>query len=240
MTKILAIDSSTEACSVALQNNQQIVSRFEVAPRKHAELLLPMVNSILTEADISLSDLDAIGCCVGPGAFTGLRIAISVAQGLAYASQLPCIGVSSLQILATEAFNQSDALICLASIDARMQEVYFAGFKRGEQGVPIEVHSQQVIAAEKIELNSLLLTEIDTANSLSSNLIKVGTGWQDYQYSATLDSAGSHLEQIKYPNAEMMLPIALAHFQNGELLKPEFLQPVYLRNNVAKKKSQQK
>ncbi len=240
MTRILAIDSSTEACSVALQNDGEIVSRFELAPRKHAELLLPMVDSTLTQADISLSDLDAIACCVGPGAFTGLRIAISVAQGLAYAAKLPCIGVSSLQILAAEAFYQSDALICLSSIDARMQEVYFAGFKRGEQGVPTEIHSQQVIAAEKIELNPLLLTEIGTTNSLTSNLIKVGTGWQEYQYSAILDSAGLYLEQVKYPNAEMMLPIALAHFQNGELLKPEFLQPVYLRNNVAKKKSQQK
>jgi len=236
MSRILAIDSSTEACSVALYNQGEIASRYQLAPRKHAELLLPMVDSVLSEANISLTDLDAIACCVGPGAFTGLRIATSVAQGLAYAAKLPCIGISSLQILAAEAFVKSDAAFCLASIDARMQEVYFAAFKKGANGLPEEIHPQQVIAAENI----ILQTEIDDLIiGKQAKLVKAGTGWDEYQYSEAITSLVSEPLSVKYPNAEMMLNIALQHLKDGKLLKPEFLQPVYLRNNVAKKKSQQ-
>jgi len=231
MPKILAIDSSTEACSVALFNDGDVVSRFELAPRRHAELLIPMVDSVLNEADIALTDLDAIACCVGPGAFTGLRIAISVAQGLAYAAQLPCIGISSLQILAAESFNKTDSDICLASIDARMQEVYFAAFKNNGCGLPEEIHSQQVIAAERIELNFKIRAD--------TKVLKVGTGWDEYEYPDEVESVASQQSEIRFPNAEMMLEIALQHLKKKKLLKPEFLQPVYLRNNVAKKKSQQ-
>ena len=231
MPKILAIDSSTEACSVALFNDGDVVSRFELAPRKHAELLLPMVDSVLNEAGISLADLDAIACCVGPGAFTGLRIAISIAQGLAYAAQLPCIALSSLQILAAEAFNKTDSDICFASIDARMKEVYFAAFKKDDCRLPEEIHSQQVIAAENIELDFKIRAD--------TKALKVGTGWDEYEYPDEVESVVTRPLKIKFPNAEMMLEIALQHLKTKKLLKPEFLQPVYLRNNVAKKKSQQ-
>jgi len=240
VSKILAIDSSTEACSVALLHKEKIVKLFEVAPRKHAELLLPMVDSVLQQSNIALSELNAIACCVGPGAFTGLRIAISVAQGLAYAVNLPCIAISSLQILAAEAFSHSNHSICLSSIDARMQEVYFAGFKKGQNSLPIEIHPQQVIGAENINLAPRLEAEIESLAGDKSKLVKVGTGWEVYQHSAEIESLNSQLLPIKFPNAEMMLAIADACYQKSELLKPEFLQPVYLRNNVAKKKSQQK
>jgi len=235
MPKVLAIDSSTEACSVSLYHEGAVVSRFELAPRRHAELLLPMVDFVLSEAAISLTELNAIACCVGPGAFTGLRIAISAAQGLAYAAELPCIGISSLEILAAEAFNKTDATLCLSSIDARMQEVYFSAFIKSLDGLPEEIHQQQVIAAENIVLDASLKKHVKT--------VKVGTGWDEYQYSDEIESVSSDLllkfSPIKYPNAEMMLQIALQHLQDEKLLKPEFLQPVYLRNNVAKKKSQQ-
>lgn len=240
MSKILAIDSSTEACSVALLNDENIVKRFEIAPRKHAELLLPMVNSVLQEGGVELNDLNAIACCVGPGAFTGLRIAISVAQGLSYAANLPCIAVSSLQILAAEAFYHNDNSICLSSIDARMQEVYFAGFKRGDNNLPVEIHPQQVICAEKIILAPRLEAEIGSLTLEGPKPVKVGTGWQVYQHTADIESLKAVLLAIDFPKAEMMLAIASARYHEGKLLKPEFLQPVYLRNNVAKKKSQQK
>lgn len=246
MPKILTIDSSTEACSVALGNSSafdntgQIVSRFQHAPRKHAELLLPMVDSVLTEARISLTDIDAIACCVGPGAFTGLRIAISVAQGLAYAAQLPCIAISSLELLAAEAFINSDVNICLSSIDARMQEVYFAGFKKGSDSLPELLHSEQVIAAENIILSSALLSNIEEHSKQPNSIVRTGTGWDEYQYSDAIETMFTQSVKIKYPNAEMMLTIADAHFKSKRLLKPELLQPVYLRNNVARKKSEQK
>lgn len=245
MSKILAIDSSTEACSIALDNEGVIVSRYQVAPRKHAELLLPMVDEVLKQAVLSLTDLDAIACCVGPGAFTGLRIAISVAQGLAYASELPCIAISSLQILAAEAFEKTKSEICLSSIDARMQEVYFSVFSKGLNGHVNEIHPQQVIASDKIELSQSLIKRL-TENQCgekadnAQNIVKVGSGWSDYEYGDLISSMGRANENIQFPNAEMMLNLAKLKFEGGELLKPEFLQPVYLRNNVAKKKSEQK
>jgi tRNA threonylcarbamoyladenosine biosynthesis protein TsaB len=249
MTKILAIDSSTEACSIALDNNGVIVSRFQIAPRKHAELLLPMVAEVLKEAKLSLTDLDAIACCVGPGAFTGLRIAISVAQGLAYASNLPCIPISSLQILAAEAFEKTEATLCLSSIDARMQEVYFSILSKnvsilskeeGKQNNEFnELYSEQVIASNKIEISEDLALKLQTLN-INKGIVKVGSGWKEYQYNPEISLVGSINEQIQFPNAVMMLKMAKSKFDKGELLKPELLQPVYLRNNVAKKKSEQK
>ncbi len=240
MSKILAIDSSTEACSVALLNEKYIVKRFQLAPRKHAERLLPMIDSVLKESNIALNQLNAIACCVGPGAFTGLRIAISVAQGLAYAAKLPCIAISSLQILAAEAFNNNNHSICLSSIDARMQEVYFAGFKRGEEGIPKEIHPQQVIGAENIVLDPRLTAASGSISADHSKWVKAGTGWAVYQHSAEIEAMKALLLPIHFPNAEMMLAIASDHYDKHEILKPELLQPVYLRNDVAKKKSQQK
>ncbi len=237
MTKILTIDSSTEACSVALDIVGTVSSLFELAPRRHAELLLPMVDRLLSEANVELGELDAIGCCVGPGAFTGLRIAISVAQGLAYASNLPCIAISSLDVLAEQAFATSTANYCLSSIDARMKEVYFSVLKRGGDNNPERVLSEQVISPDLIELSS----EIDSTKSI----IKVGTGWSEYEYPNEIKAlnglnAGITQQPIKYPNAKWVIPIANRKLAKGETVTPELLQPVYLRNNVAVKKSDRK
>ncbi len=240
MTKILAIDSSTEACSVALEIDGKTYHQFEIAPRQHAQLLLPMVDNLLNQADISLDQLDAVACCVGPGAFTGLRIAISVAQGLSYATNLPCIPISSLELLAAEAFSNSDAQYCLSALDARMKEVYFSVYKNIGKGLAEEVHTQQVIAADKIELDPTLLLEMNKTVAKASSVIKAGTGWDEYEFSQVIKSLDIAVMQIKYPNAKMMLPLALEKLRQKKWVKAESLQPVYIRNNVAKKKSQQK
>jgi len=237
MTNIIAIDSSAEACSVALEFDGVVVKQYRVEARKHAELLLPMVDRVLKETATQLDQLDAIACCVGPGAFTGLRIAISVAQGLAYGANLPCIPVSSLQTLAYDAFCHSKADICLTALDARMNEVYFAAFVRGDDNLPVETHQQQVISAGLIELSDATLQSI---SEQANQLVKVGNGWGVYQFSQQIGTLDATQLSIQFPNAEMMLPIAKVAYQNQKLLKPEFLQPVYLRNNVAKKKSTQK
>ena len=249
MTKILTIDSSTEACSVALDLDGIHRSLFELAPRRHAELLLPMVHQLLSESKIELKELDAIACCVGPGAFTGLRIAISVAQGLAYASNLPCIAISSLDTMAQQAFASSNAEYCLASIDARMKEVYFSILQRevagiGERDSHIGFHKtfmqEQVIAPKLIDLKGSITAE--------DKIIKVGTGWSEYQYNDEIEVLTAENTQtdspeqgiILYPDAKWMLRIANKKYEAGELLEPAQLQPVYLRNNVALKKSERK
>jgi tRNA threonylcarbamoyladenosine biosynthesis protein TsaB len=239
MTKLLAIDSSTEACSVALSIEGQVFSEYQISPRKHAELLLPMVDSVLSEAKSSLKELDAIACCVGPGAFTGLRIAISMAQSLAYASNKPCIEISSLQLLAAQAFQQSQSSICLASIDARMNEVYFAAFKRGADGLPALLSAERVVAPLEIELDSAFLAPANLSQLEIGQVVVAGSGWTAYEYGKSLNK----IKQLKvnevYPNAARMLPIAEKSYAQGEIINASKMRPSYLRNNVAKKKSAQ-
>jgi tRNA threonylcarbamoyladenosine biosynthesis protein TsaB len=245
---ILAIDASTEACSVALISSEQVIHEFCLAPRKHAELLLPMVDKILSRAGVKLTELDAIACSLGPGAFTGLRIAIATAQGLSYAANVPCIGVSSLETLACQAFSElrgSQAKhvdYVLTSIDARMKEVYFATYKQGRNGLPELIGEEQVIAPLQIVLTKEITQQFGTLDETSNTfaMVKVGNGFQEYEFPSLFDSIQTTPQPILYPDARHMLPIAQQKLYAKQLTKPELLQPVYIRNNVAKKKSDQK
>ncbi|MDQ7049133.1 MAG: tRNA (adenosine(37)-N6)-threonylcarbamoyltransferase complex dimerization subunit type 1 TsaB, partial [Enterobacterales bacterium] len=230
MTNILVIDSSTEACSVALSHSGLVYAEQKIAPRKHAELILPMVDHVLSQAQLELTQLDAIGCCIGPGAFTGLRIAISMVQGLALASNLDCIGITSLEALAYEAFATTKADYCLASIDARMQQVYFAVYERGNgQSIKI-VTEPQVIDPDLIEIERHII------DALQGRVVKVGNGW-DYVYRQSIDQLTEPSMDIQLPQAKYMLNLAQQALQNAKGVSPEQLQPLYLRNNVAKSKS---
>ena len=239
MTKLLAIDSSTEACSVAVSVDDQRFVEYQLAPRKHAELLLPMVDSTLSQANISLHDLDAIACCVRPGALTGLRIAISIAQSLGYAANKPCIAVSSLQLLAAEAFNQTENEICLASIDARMNEVYFGAFQRGADGLPKPISPEVVISPLEIELSSPFLSSAKLAEHSEHQITLAGSGWDSYSYGTTLNKIKQIPVNNVYPNAEFMISLAERAFAQNEIINASKMRPSYLRNNVAKKKSAQ-
>ena len=133
MTTLLALDTATEACSVALLHDGRVLSHYEVAPRMHAQRLLPMIQQLLGEAGIAASALDAIAFGRGPGAFTGVRIAIGVVQGLAFALDRPVLPVSNLAVLAQRALREQGATQVAAAIDARMDEVYW-GCYRAEAG----------------------------------------------------------------------------------------------------------
>ena len=126
--KLLAIETATELCSAALLVNDEIFSISEVAPRRHNEIILYMCEQVLAQGQISLSQLDAIAFGRGPGAFTGVRLAASVTQGIALGQNIPVIPVSSLASLAQVAFESVQAACVLACIDARMQEIYFGQY----------------------------------------------------------------------------------------------------------------
>ncbi|NLB14035.1 MAG: tRNA (adenosine(37)-N6)-threonylcarbamoyltransferase complex dimerization subunit type 1 TsaB, partial [Gammaproteobacteria bacterium] len=137
--KLLALETSTEACSVALHIDGRVLERHEIAPRRHAELTLAWVGELLAEAGIARTQLDAIACSRGPGAFTGVRLAVAMVQGLALALDRPAIGVSTLDVLARPAMRELDAVGdartgVLAAIDARMGEVYLADYLRDAGG----------------------------------------------------------------------------------------------------------
>jgi len=225
--RILALDTATEACSAALLNQQQIDARFEIAPRDHTQRILPLVQELLHAGQLELTTLDALAFGRGPGSFTGVRIGIGIAQGLALGADLPMIGVSSLATMAQGAWRLSGATRVLAAIDARMGEVYWAAYQRDEQGEWHGAETEAVLKPEDVQTHLA---------ALSGTWTTVGTGWAAYpQLQAT---AGLELIAggVTLPAAEDMLPLAERAWQRGEAVAVAEAEPVYLRNEVAWKK----
>jgi len=233
MSKILCIDTATEACSVALLNGNQVTDRYQLAPREHANLTLPMVEELLAESSLTLQQLDAIACDVGPGAFTGIRIGVGIAQGLAFAADLPTIALSSLALLAIG--GHSDNLQqrhWLCAIDARMDEVYFAAYRIDSAHQVELIGEEAVIHPSAIDWSNL------SAQWPLGECGLVGSGWpvyaeQFYLASNRLD-AGQWLAD-RFPRAKHGLALADKKLNQGQADAAETLQPVYLRNQVAEK-----
>ncbi len=151
MTTLLALDTATEACSVALLHNGQVFSRYAVIPRLHAQRILPMISEVLAEAGISKTAVTAIAFGRGPGAFTGLRIAVGVVQGLAFALQIPVLPVSNLAAIAQRACREHGAKQVAVAIDARMDEVYWGCYSLIDGEVRLQ-GSEAVLPPERAEL----------------------------------------------------------------------------------------
>ena len=155
--KLLALETATEACSVALYLDGEVLERFEIAPRRHAELTLSWIDELLARTGIVKSQLDAIACGRGPGAFTGVRLAVAMVQGVALALDRPAIGVSTLHALALPAMRELDAQGdnrsgVLAAIDARMGEVYLADYRRNAAGAWALHGDERVVAPATVVL----------------------------------------------------------------------------------------
>ena len=228
----LALDASTEACSVALQVNGKTFSRYELCPQSHSLHLLPMIDAVLHEANIKLTELDGLIFGQGPGSFTGVRIGVGVAQGLAFSASLPVVGVSSLQAMAQLAYIKHGQKQVIAAIDARMSEVYNGYFVLDEHDV---MQAQQDEAVTPPEQLALQLSDIVT-----TPFYAVGTGWDAYseklgeQLSALKMNEGSL--DILFPSAEAMLAIGKVKLQQGQGVSAEHAQPVYVRDTVSWKK----
>ncbi|AWK14904.1 tRNA (adenosine(37)-N6)-threonylcarbamoyltransferase complex dimerization subunit type 1 TsaB [Candidatus Fukatsuia symbiotica] len=225
--RILAIDTATEACSVALWNDGEICTLFEVCPRKHTQRILPMIQQVLADSELSLHQLDALAFGRGPGSFTGVRIGIGIGQGLALGTDLPMIGVSTLQTLAQGAWRQSGAQQVLAAIDARMGEIYWGQFTQSASGYWLGTDSEAVITPQQALLCS---------QSLAGHWVTVGTGWQTYPDLIADSGVILSTGQLTLPRAEDMLPLALQSWYDGDVIKVEQAEPIYLRNEVTWKK----
>lgn len=134
-TQILAVDTSTDACSVAVYSHGKMITENQLAPKAHTQILLPMVQRVLAQSGVSLSELDAFAFGRGPGSFTGIRIACSLVQAFGYAFEKPIVPVSTLQALAANAFRTLGYKAVMASLDARMGAVYWGLFKANEAGI---------------------------------------------------------------------------------------------------------
>ena len=224
MTTLLALDTATEACSVALLHEGQILSHYEVIPRLHAQRLLPMIKQLLADAAVPMSALDGIAFGRGPGAFTGVRIAVGVVQGLSFALDRPVLPISNLAVLAQRSLREYGATQVAAAIDARMDEVYW-GCYCAEQGEMRLQGSEAVLPPEQAML----------PRAASGDWFAAGTGWGAYAERIPLTVSASDATML--PHAEDLLALARFAWARGEAVSADQAQPVYLRDQVATPKS---
>lgn len=233
MSILLALDASSSACSVALLRRREgaddeLLSRFELAPREHTRRLLPLVDEVLAEAGLAPSALDAVAYGHGPGSFTGLRIAAGAAQGLAYGLDRPLIGVSTLAALALGGHRRHHFRYLVTALDARMGEIYVAAWQCRD-GVPEPLAEETVMPPARLRL---------PAGHADHDWVGVGSGWGlwDAMPAEVQAGIGQHLPDVEADAADMVLLAARA-FEAGEARPPHEVQPVYLRDQVAWKKA---
>jgi len=223
MKSLLAIDTSTENCSVALVHDGKLTTRDIESPREHSQKLLPFVEEVLDSAGVSLGNLDGLVVGAGPGSFTGVRIGVSMAQGLAFSADLPVYPVCSLQALAQQAIRKNDVAGVVACIDARMGEVYYALYAN-ENGVAVAQSEPAVAKPDTNLIDTGRLKDWGTA----------GTGWDVYADILDEHHELKHSDNSRLPLAEDMLTVV-----NGAGVEPvqaEQLEPLYVRNEVTWKK----
>ena len=230
---LLALDTATEACSVALLRGGKKTHLAQFAQREHTKHILPMVDEILAQSGITLRQVDALVFGRGPGSFTGVRIGAGIAQGLAFGADLSVIPVSNLAAMAQAAYAQYQAKNVLTAIDARMNEVYFAQWQaqkvRSDFG---EFLDWQPMIAEQVYSPSKVIEQV--AQQHHENAVLAGTGWAAYP---ELKEANlGKVTEITLPSALYMLDLALPKWFAGETISPLEIEPIYLRNEVTWKK----
>lgn len=222
--KLLAVETATEACSAALYLNGVITERFELAPRHHTKLILPMIDELMRKADLQASELDSLAFGCGPGSFTGIRIATGVIQGLAFGLDLPVVRVSTLAAMAQEFFDHTDGMTAFTAMDARMDEVFWGVYQRDELGFAKLIGEEAVIAADLVDC------------SVESSGMGIGSAWSVYTDKLTNRLAGrvSHYETDNLPRAALIARLGAQGFVQGLAVPVEQAMPVYLRDKVAK------
>ena len=224
MMNILAFDTSTEAFSVALKIGDVTFQHYEIAPRMHAQKILPTIDDLLKQSGCVLRDIDAFVFGRGPGAFTGVRTAVGVVQGLAYALDKPVLGISTLMAMAEGARRERGATQVISAIDARMGEVYWGAYFWQNGAWQISA-TECVVAPTKVQWPGF------------PSAFAVGSGWAPHR-AALNPPAGLSLQiedAIRYPNAIDMLNLAIPALQRGESVAAHLAEPVYLRDHVADK-----
>jgi len=227
MMKLLAIETATEACSAALYLDGEVQEMYEFAPRGHAQLLLGMVDRLMSEAEVKPAQLDALAFGRGPGAFTGVRIATGVAQGIAYAADLPVVPVSTLAALAQGGLREFGWSHVAPAIDARMNEVYWAAYSANDAGLMVAQSDERVCAPDQVPL-------LD-----GQEWHGIGSGWQTFAEALSVRQQGRVLDwQGEYlPHAQDVAVLAVDAFAKGRTVTAREALPVYLRDQVVQRPS---
>jgi len=208
--------------------DNEVIDRFQVAPREHGNLILPMVDELLLEAGIKLQQLDALAFGRGPGSFTGVRMATGVIQGLAFGADLPVAPISTLAALAYQVLPQAEGKTIYAALDARMGEVYWCEYQ-------VKGNTLKAVSDESVTSVDKISTET------GKNAIGVGHGWDTYgdELRELVQASDLIVQPNALPRAKEVAALAVELIQNGQTVSAENALPVYLRDNVAKKKAQQ-
>ena len=232
--KILALDTATENCSAALFINGTYFEREQLLGRGAAEAILPLINELLAAAVLTLRDLDAIAFGRGPGGFTGVRLAASVTQGLAFGAGRRVVPVSDLQALAQRVFTaEPKTARVFAALDARMGEVYCGAFERTDAGLAVAAGPERVMAPQQVSLPDAWVGR--------PVCIGAGSGFDAYpQLRAALGGPLAAVREGLLPRAREIAQLAVAQVEAGRLLGPEGAVPVYLRDNVAQPRASPK
>jgi tRNA threonylcarbamoyladenosine biosynthesis protein TsaB len=211
---ILAMETSTDACSVAVRIGGEAVERHVEHARRHAQLIVGMVDAVLAEAGIGPAGLDGIAVGHGPGSFTGVRIALSVAQGLALATDVPLIGISSLAALAQRGLRRAGGGEVVVAQDARMGEVYIGRYRRGADGLAVTVWPDALVSPEPLDL--------------APDTLVMGSAARAYP-----PLLGEHtaVDAETLPHASDIAALAEGAGPGG-FMAPEHVEPVYLRQRV--------
>lgn len=218
--KILAFDTSTQQCSVAIQNNDKVLSHSLEGTHRHAEQLLPLIQTLLDKSKLALSQLDLITFTRGPGSFTGLRIGASLVQSLACVHNIPVAAISTLQCIAQHAYLRYGVPDAAVALDARMQQVYWCTYRLNNAQIMIQSSDESLINPEQISLNERYSCG-------------AGSGWKEYADS--LDKISPFVAQ-RYPDitpdANALLSLARYQYDKNLTINAQDALPIYLRDKV--------
>lgn len=226
---LLALDTSTEACSVALLYRGEKTYINELAQRTHTKRILPMIDEILDNSGLRLNQVDVLAFGRGPGSFTGVRVGAGIAQGLAFGADLPVIPISNLTAMAQAAFELHQVENVVAAIDARMNEVYFSQLVREKVRSDVgEFFQWREIITEQVCSPEQAIKQLR-----DDNAFRVGTGWAAYSQFTEKNLTSS---DIALPNALYMLELARVEYLQKRTISALEIEPIYLRNEVTWKK----
>lgn len=218
----LAFDCATAALTVSLWRDEVIFSAHDILPRQHAARLLPTIQMLLMQADLTLSDCDVIAVGIGPGSFIGVRTAVAVAKSLAYAAHIPVVPVSSLALLAQTAYANYGVKQVCAAWDARLSALYAGRYQLDAAGMMQAVASDRLVSCADINTPIFKLNKGD---------VGVGNAW------ALEEVASTEFDTVYpdcYPRAEYMQPFVLSAVAMKTMVSALSLQPNYIRNRVAR------
>lgn len=221
--KLLAIETSSDACSVAVQAGEDVIDEHVVGEREHTSILVPMIGKLLQEAGLRTSDLDAVVLGNGPGSFIGMRIGASVAQGICYGADCKLLPVSSLAAVAAEAIDSHGAENVLVAQDARMHEVYIGRYRRDGDGLPIACAAEEICTIGHIK-------------GLDTRYVAAGAAWCKFpELLAQNQDWIEKLVAINVPRARYLLGCGADAFRKKRAIDPEKLAPLYIRVKVAER-----